>query len=172
MLNDIIGSQGDLLSNSTSKVDKSKDNDASIIKITQSHARSIIQENINEANTDSNMEKDTIEEDFCNLNNYDKPLETNLETYRMEVISTLDSFREIQINLKEKRMLLKTIYTSHVTIAQLMDENKLEMMTTRRKKEEIWPTGAAGEIQPPGAAIGIQPMGASEDCDGIIIVTK
>ena len=137
MLNDIIGSQGDLLSNSTSKVDKSKDNDASIIKITQSHARSIIQENINEANTDSNMEKDTIEEDFCNLNNYDKPLETNLETYRMEVISTLDSFREIQINLKEKRMLLKTIYTSRVTIAQLTDENKLEMMTTRKEKSSL-----------------------------------
>ena len=34
-------------------------------------------------------------------------------------------------------MRLKIIYTSRVAIVQLMDENKLEMMTTRKEKSSL-----------------------------------
>ena len=73
-LNDTIGSQGDVLTNSASKGDKSKDNDESIINSTQTNAGSIIQEDINEDNVDSNTENETTEEDLFHLNYNDTPL--------------------------------------------------------------------------------------------------
>ena len=111
-LNDIIGTQGDVLTNSSLKGDTSKNNNGSVINSTQTNAGSNIQENKNEDNIDSNMEKVPTKEDLFNQDYYNTPLENNLQTYRKEVISTRESFRDVQINLTDKRMLLKNKYKS------------------------------------------------------------